>query len=267
MKKIIGILLAVMMLGALACAVADEVPQPEAGMKFERDWAIPGGLAEIYYEEEGYRVTLTVEKPEEASGTLWQYSCYYQEETDSLLSISSMKTEYTIDPDNGDKIYKDDAYEGIDEENETSEFTIDADGMLIWKDGHEDAGAGLKFASIGRFEGAWRNEAEETEAEFFWNGMDPETLNYTVYIQRGVIGSEHYASFIMTGEYDPATGKLTASGTCTLFTKNADGGYDSEDDGETYDAVFSMLENGNLLFETDNGIELVYDIMGHQSQG
>ena len=67
----------------------------------------------------------------------------------------------------------------------------------------------------------------------------------------------------MNGTYDPQTGKLAATGTGTLFTKNAEGEYDSEEDGETYDAVFSMTKDGKVLFETDNGIELEYDIMGH----
>ena len=76
MKKLMSLLMAVMMLAAFACAAsADEVPQPEAGKKFESDWAIPGGIAQIVYEEEGYRVLL--EKDEaDGTGSLWQYSCY-----------------------------------------------------------------------------------------------------------------------------------------------------------------------------------------------
>ena len=37
MKKLISILLAILMLSAIACASADEVPQPEAVKKFESD--------------------------------------------------------------------------------------------------------------------------------------------------------------------------------------------------------------------------------------
>jgi hypothetical protein len=45
-----------------------------------------------------------------------------------------------------------------------------------------------------------------------------------------------------------------------VFKKNAEGEYVTEEDGETYDAIFSKTENGRVLFETDNGIELAYDM-------
>ncbi len=222
MKKLISLLLAIMMLGVLACAAtADEVPQPEAGKKFESDWAIAGGLAEIYYEEEGYRVMLEIIR-EDGTGSTWEYSCYYQEDADCLSSVSSSRTEFAIDPDTGDRTIGETLYEGIDEEKET-EFTIDADGFLIWKDGHDDAGAGLKFANIGRFRGVWKNEAAETEAQFLWNGTMEGEMFYTVYIRRGKTDGDTYASFLMNGTYDPATGKLTADGTCTVFKKTAEG--------------------------------------------
>ena len=263
MKKLISILLAIMMLGALTCAAsADEVPQPEAGKKFESDWAIAGGLAQIVYEEEGYRVMLEIKK-DDGTGAIWEYSCYYHEDTDCLSSVSSSRTNFRIDPDNGEKIIGETVYEELDTEKGT-EFTIDADGFLIWKDGREDAGAGLKFANIGGFEGLWKNEAAETEAEFMWNGSNEDEMFYTVYILRGKTDGDTYASFLMNGSYDPSAGKLTASGTCTVFKKNAEGEYASEDDGETYDAVFSKTEDGRVLFETDNGIELEYDMMGSQ---
>ena len=263
MKKLISILLAVMMLGAFACAAsADEVPQPEAGMKFESDWAIPGGLAQIVYEEEGYRVMLEITK-EDGTGATWEYSCYYVEDKDCLSSVSSSRTNFTVDPDTGDKVPGETEYEGLDEEKGT-EFTIDGDGCLIWKDGHDDAGAGLKFANIGQFEGLWKNEEAEVEVQFMWNGSNEDEMFYTVYILRGKTDGDLYASFVMNGSYDPATGKLSADGTCTVFKKNADGGYDSEDDGESYDAFFSKTEDGKVLFETENGIELEYDMMGVQ---
>lgn len=101
------------------------VPYPSK--KIESDWAIPGGLAQIYYEEEGCRVSLTIEK-EDGTGSIWQYACYY------------------------------------------------------------------------------------VEAEFLWNGTDTDSFFYTVYIQRGVVGAEHYALYTMNGAYEPAAGKLSAEG-------------------------------------------------------
>lgn len=262
MKKLISILLAILMLGAVACASADEVPQPEAGKKFESDWAIPGGLVQIVYEEEGYRVQVDIAK-DDGTGATWQYNCYYQDDADCLSSIAASRTNYTIDPDTGDKVYGEAVYDEFAEEK-CSEFTIDADGFLIWKDAHDDAGAGLKFVNNGAFEGLWKNEEAETEVQFMWNGSNEDEMGYTVYITRGKTDGDLYASFVMNGSYDPAAGKLSADGTCTVFKKNAEGGYDSEDDGESYDAFFSKTEDGRVLFETDNGIELEYDMLGSQ---
>ena len=73
-----------------------------------------------------------------------------------------------------------------------------------------------------------------------------------------------YTVFLMNGTYDPATGKLSAYGTCTQYNQNASGEYESSEDGESYDAFFSRTEDGKVLFETANGIELEYDIMGFE---
>ena len=263
MKKLISILLAVMMMGAAACAAyADEVPQTEAGKKFESNWAIPDGLVEIVYEEEGYRVNIEITK-EDGTGANWQYNCFYQEEGDCLSSVAASRTNYTIDPNTGDKVYGETVYDEFAEEK-CSEFTIDADGFLIWKDAHDDAGAGLKFTNIGRFEGLWKNTEAEVEVLFQWNGATEDEMFYTVNIQRGTPEGEQYAAFLMNGFYDPASGKLSADGTCTTFKKNAEGQFDTEEDGENYDAFFSMMEDGKLLFETENGIELEHDMHGNQ---
>ena len=263
MKKTLSILLAMMMLFAIAGAAAEEIPQPEGGKKFESDWAFRGGLAEIYYEEEGYRVTLFIENTENSSGTEWEYSCYYSEEADALISVSSSKTEYTYNEETGDREYKDDTYNDFDDDKTYTEFTVDENGCLNWKDGHENAGADLQFSNIGRFEGLWRNVSEAVEVEFTWNGLaDEERFEYTVYITSGSDQADTYSQYLMNGEYDPATGKLTANGTCTVFTKNDKGEFDSADDGEEFEAVFSKTEDGKLLYETGNGIELEYDILG-----
>ena len=257
MKKLISILTAVTMLMLLVCAAtADEVPQPEGGKKFEGNWAIPGGNVQIDYEEQGYRISIDILKKEDKAGSAWEYSCFYHEETDSLKSASSSRTDYTYDPDTGEQESGDPTYDGFDDEGQVTEFTIDQDGFLIWKDGHDDAGAGLKFTNIGTLDGTWKNEAEETEVEFQWKGYLWNDLEYGVFITRGKTDGDQYTLYTMNGKYDPASGKLDATGTCTLYTKNADGTYDEKPDNGIYNAVFSMTEEGKVLCETDSAIEL-----------
>ena len=264
MKKWISILLAVCLLSTLVCSAAEEkeIPQPKGGQKFESDWAVPYGLVRIYYEEEGYRVNVRIENSDQAAVSEWEYSCYYNEGVDALESISSLRADYTVNLDTGEPEFAGNAYEGLDEENGITTFTLDDSGRLLWKDAHEDAGAGLAFTDIGRFEGIWRNEEEEVEVQFMWNGSDPDHFDYTVYIQRGKSDAEAYTLFLMNGDYDPIAGRLTAGGTCTQFTRNASGEYDTEEDGEYVEAFFSKTENGKLVYETANGIELDYDMMG-----
>ena len=263
MKKMIGILTAIMMAVILICAfaAADEVPQPEGGKKFENDWALSGGLINIVYEEEGYRVMVDLFAGEEDGGTVWEYACYYNEEKDVLQSFSSLKRGYTLDAA-GDRLLGEAQYEGIDGEGETTEFAVGEDGFLRWTDGHgEHAGDDLQFRSIGRYTGAWRNDSDEVWVKIDWEGMDEETFCYHVLIHRG--GEETFTEFDMRGLPDLETGRLEASGTATVFTLNADGGYDAAgEDDEIYDAFFSELGNGRILFETDNGIELEYDFIG-----
>ena len=65
-----------------------------------------------------------------------------------------------------------------------------------------------------------------------------------------------------SGSFDAASGKLTANGTGTVFTKNAAGEYDTADSDESIEAVFSMTENGTILYESE-GIELKFDLLGN----
>lgn len=265
MKKLTSIILA-MLLAALLCtgALADDCPEPEGGKKFDSSWAIGGGLVEINYEEEGYRVYIHI-FDNESKGTEWEYNCLYNEKKDALVSMSSVKTSYTLNPETNDQIFAEPDHEGFDDPGQESVFTINENGKLIWQDGRENAGADLEFQNIGSFQGFWRNEAEQIWADINWNGMDQEQFNYTVFIHRGE--GKTYVEFNLTGLYDPDAGKLMAKGTCTVWTRNADGGYDPDEDAETYDATLSMAGPGKILYETANGIELTYDILASQPNG
>ncbi len=262
MKKLLTVLAAVMMCAVLfsALAFAEEdasVPQPEGGKKFESCWALAGGLIHVDYEEEGYRVNVEIYNSDEGVGTIWNYNCYYVEDRDALVSVSSEKHGYTYDLDTNTKTEGDSEYDDLDLDNNESVFTIDANGKLIWEDGRGNCGADLEFINIGSFEGRWVNDAEGVCVEINWIGLDDqERFYYDVFLRRSA--DESYTDFLMTGVYNNETAKLECMGTATTFTK-VDGEFvPGEDDGESYDAFFSMTDSG-LLFETANGIDLTYE--------
>ena len=240
MKKFIAMIMALMMAALMVCAAsADEFAEPEGGKKFNTDWAVQNCLINIYYEEVGYRVTVISEDLEDGFGTRWEYSCYYNEDRDALVSVSSGRIDFTFDPAYpDDRDYSDPVYEGLDMDGVETVFTVDENGRLIWRDGYENAGQDLEFANIGRFEGSWKNEDEEVWTEIDWDGHD-DRFYYDVFIQRGL--GENAVVFNMTGVYNEETGKLECSEVI---------------DGELFDAFFSMMADGRILFEAANGIEL-----------
>ena len=268
MKKLTSIVLALILAMSLACAsLADEVPQPEGGRKFETNWAITGMLVSINYEEEGYRVSIVSEIPTEGTGTEWFYNCYYHPEDDTLVSVSSSKQTYTFTPvvpfengefdpeqvtdEDGEKTYASAEYEGLDDEDKASVFSIDEKGRLIWKDGHENAGADLEFINIGRFGGSWKNDDEGVLAMIDWIGSENGFV-YSVVLQRISPDQKQHAVYAMTGVYNEGTQKLECTGEVHMVGE--DGKLEKE--GEECEAFFSMLENGGILYEAANGIEL-----------
>ena len=267
MKKIVSIILALAMcLTMCAFAFADEIPQPEGGKKFETNWAIFDMTVKIDYEEDGYRVYIRSTDPEELNGSEWEYSCVYNEEKDALLSISSSKNDYATETISGDIVRGEYEYQGMDEEGQTTVFAINENGCLTWKDGHGQDGADLEFTDIGAFEGYWRSEDGKVTAEINWSDSEiGDEYGYNVYLHDERDGSN--VDYSAHGLYDAKTGKLTvATGSGMIFNRNAEGNYDTET-VESVELVFSDLGNGKILLEKDNGIELIYDFLGSDSQG
>ena len=271
MKRLMSFILAMILAAALCCAAeADAVPQPEGGKKFESNWAIFDMTVRINYEEEGYRVDITSFDPFELKGTEWEYSCFYNEEKDALLSVSSFKSSYTIDPETGEYRREPYEYEGVDDIDQTTVFTIDETGSLLWEDGRGDAGADLVFTDIGQFEGAWISEDGNTWAEIEWSDSEiDDEYGYTVFLHDG--GDDSFAEYCTHGLYDPKTGKLETAGSVIIYTLNDEGEYDAQEipaDAENpTELIFSDLGGGKILLERDNGIELIYDFVGGFSQG
>lgn len=258
MKKTMSFILALMTALTLICtaALADSVPQPEGGKKFESNWGMMCGLIEIVYEEEGYRVSVDLYNQAENTGTQWEYSCYYNEQKDILESISSRKIGYALNLLTMVKAYGEYEYDGLDDEDKTTVFSLSADGALRWADGHENMGQDLEFRDIGRFGGVWQNEEEAIYAEFYWEWLLDENMYcYTVFMARGE------EDFYLMGLYNPQAGKLECYKTAAGI-QDAEDFFAAQDAGQPYDAVFTDLGSGRLLYEAGNGIVLEYDALG-----
>lgn len=195
------------------------------------------------------------------TGVLWQYACHYNEEADALVSLSSSKNAYSMNPDTMDKTVEEPEYAGIDDEGTVSVFALTPDGALEWKDGHENRGQDLQFTRIGSFEGLWRNEAEDIYAEFHWQGLlDENQFCYTVYIAQGEKECH------LVGMYNPETMKLECYDSAVIPMENVEDYLTAQQEGKPYQAVFSDLGGGRMEYETENGVfSLVYDILGPES--
>ena len=264
MKKVICVILSVILAAMCCVALADEYPEPEGGKKFNTNWAIFGMTVEINYEEEGYRVYIKSSDLSRQEGTEWEISCLYNEEKDELISVSSSKNPWHTDPETGDFVRDDYEYQGFDDEGQTSVFKIDEEGFLTWQDGRENAGADLAFTDIGNLAGAWRSEDGKTWAEIEWNDSE-EDYGYFVFLHDG--DDDAFTEHSMYGLYNPETRKLETTGTVTTLRKGADGAYEPEYSDNPVELVFSDLGGGKILLETGDGVELIYDIMGGESNG
>ena len=270
MKQLTIVIIAVMLAFLCCAAMAEEYPEPEGGKKFSTNWAIFDMTVEINYEEEGYRVYIKSDDPYEHKGTEWEYSCFYNEERDELISISSSKNPWNMDPATGNDVRGEYEYQGLDDEGQETTFRIDEAGYLIWQDGRGDDGADLVFSEIGTFEGYWKSENGLICADIEWSDSEiGDEYGYNVFLHDE--GDESYAEYVLHGLYNRETGKLETTGSVTIYRLNVEGSYDAEeipaDPEDPLEIIFSDMGNGRILLERDNGYELVYDIMGGDSQG
>ena len=261
MKKMLSVLAVVIMALALVCfASAEEIPQSEGGKKFDSDFAMNNGLVNIYYEEEGYRVAVDLFNQETNAGTLWEYSCRYNEEKDCLLSTSSRKVNYTMDVNTLEKTFAENEYEGLDADDAVTVFSLSDSGKLVWKDGHENMGQDLEFTNIGRFNGLWRNEEQDYYTEIWWQGLlDENQFFYSIFIGHGE------DDYHMAGLYNPETGRLECYDTVVSLVQTNEDVLAAQAAGRPFDAVFTHAENGRLVVEGAVNAELTYDILGPES--
>ena len=146
MKKMISVCLAlVLALGLTGICLAESEnarpapsPDPYSGI-----WQCDRASIEIDWEEDGYRVF--IEWSNSAwEHTEWQYSCFYHEEDNTLVSMPfGLRTDVVYTEDSDEPSYTDIYDDG------QATFFLDEDGHLIWQDEKEDAGKDMHFERIG----------------------------------------------------------------------------------------------------------------------
>ena len=124
----------------------DDMENPGGGEAFAKIgnydctvWVCDRASIEIYWEEEGYKVSVTWASSA-FEETEWMYSCYYDPETDSLMDPGTGIRSESVYGEGGEMVSHTDVYDDGE-----AVFSLDADGHLVWKDMKEDAGAGMVF--------------------------------------------------------------------------------------------------------------------------
>ena len=110
--------------------------------RFEGTWICDRAAIEICRENEGYKVS--IEWGSSAwDNTVWQYSCLYHGDDDTLVSMPfGLRTEFHYADD--DTVTSRDVYD-----DGSAVFSIDAEGYLHWLDEKEDAGKDMRFERAG----------------------------------------------------------------------------------------------------------------------
>ena len=258
MRKILCLILAAALFVLPVCAAcADEVPQPEAGKKFDTDWALFGMTVSIVYEEEGYRVDIRSFDPVEGKGTVWEYACYYSEEKDVLESVVSTKFAFSVNAEGVEEL-GDFEYDDFDGEDQVTVFAINENGQLTWKDGRGDDGADLEFNDIGRFDGTWVNQEQNLWVEITW-GDGENDYGYDVLIHTE--GDENIPDVVLKGLYNAETAKLECLDPEAYAEWFDNGPETMEDPAES----LYFTEDGKLFLESA-GLGLVnYDLLPDES--
>ena len=148
MKKIIPVLIALVLAIACTAALAEEEPAAQPAPdpdNWSGVWQCDRASIEIVWEEEGYRV-LVRWGSSAWEETEWEYSCYYHEDDNTLVSMPfGMRT---------DLVYSEEselpAYTIVYEDGQAT-FPLDEEGHLIWTDEKENAGEGMLFEYIGEY--------------------------------------------------------------------------------------------------------------------
>ena len=278
MKKFLSILLTLTMLFGLA-AMAEEPSntsevdfldeQPEASKAFDGIWQCDRATLEMYWEEEGFRVLISWGSSA-WEHTEWEYSGYYYEDSNTVITLPLGSRTDFVYGDNGELVSATTVYE-----DGSAVFGMTEEGMLTWTDEKENAGEGMLFEKISdvaldeesldedegfvpmpaeaaAFEGVWQRG--DTTIEMFW-----EELGFKVLVQKSgnasVVAEWEYSCYYHENDNTVVALPFGIHGE-RIFNESGDFVTYNEiyTDGE---ATFALTEDGFLTWtdEMDNAGE------------
>ncbi len=202
LRKVFSVVLALALLLGLALSEGTD-----ESAKYDNVWmAEDGTRIDAYGEEGGFIVEISrLTDVDTGKGFIWELHASYIPGEDLLRAVTASKWDASLQDG---ELVKGDALQYEDTEN-TSTFTL-KDGKLIWSDSKEDAGAGLTFTPIGRFEGTW--PGIDSNADIMWADD-----HYTVYVSvKNEQGQEE--NYVYNAYLNPENGHLEATGTCDVIT-------------------------------------------------
>lgn len=251
MKTFGKLLLVTLLIAALfsCAALAEDTDSPNhtgqnpESLVFDSDWVSDDTMIHAYCEDGGFKVTIIRDVTLNERIT-WEYSPLFDADTRTLVDdMFGTKTRETHD------YYGNILTSTTEYEDGSAVFSLDADGRLIWADAREDAGKGVAYEKIGRFEGTY--QCDRAEIEITWDDD-----HYGVNIQWGDSASVTY-DWLMTGVYNQEKDTLEALGMESRTEYDENGEVISVEDlnEEGCSAVFFFNEDGGLLWTGTEGAD------------
>ncbi|MBR3016896.1 MAG: hypothetical protein IKH57_07455 [Clostridia bacterium] len=123
-------------------AEEEYAPMPAEAAVFAGEWQCGRATVEMNWEEEGFRVLIRWGSSA-WEHTEWEYSCFYDEENNTLVSMPFGTRTDCVYGDDGElasatEVYNDGA----------AAFALTEEGFLTWDDEKENAGDGMLFERI-----------------------------------------------------------------------------------------------------------------------
>ena len=226
---------------------------PAEAAAFEGVWQCDRATIAMDWEEEGFKVLITWGSSA-WEHTEWEYSCFYHDEDHTLVSMPfGTRTEVVYD-ENGEQTSATEVYNDGE-----AVFSLDEEGKLIWLDEKENAGDGMRFEKLPEEEetyGFYTDEAPEAAAYYSTWVAENGDWRMEVYDEDGglklmivhQLGDNKEDIWEYAAALNPAKDALTTVPLGLHYRQDTVSGSWDETYYEDGDAVFTLNDNGNLLW-------------------